>query len=81
MDLASYIQHLQAILESEGNIELLFMSTDDEGNSYRKVHYEPEVAYVYLEESKEYMIGHVYDLEEILEEDEPISDYIKVVKL
>lgn len=70
MKLTKYIETLQELLKEHGDLELIY-STDDEGNEYRKLHYEPCV--VNYISSDNYII-HEDDLEEWEE-----SDYQKVI--
>ena len=44
MRLQEYIQKLQQILETEGDLELIY-SRDDEGNGYDNVQYSPSVQF------------------------------------
>lgn len=59
MKLKEYIEKLQNILESSGNLELIYAS-DEEGNSFKKVHHEPSVNYFDTENSD---IVHSRDVE------------------
>lgn len=70
MKLTKYIEKLQELLEEHGDLELIY-SSDDEGNNYNKVNYEPSLAN-YIASDRE--VIHDDDLEEWYE-----SDYQKVI--
>ena len=70
MKLTKYIEKLQELLKEHGDLELIY-STDDEGNEYRKLHYDPCIVN-YIE--SDYCIIHEEDLEEYNE-----TDYQKVI--
>lgn len=70
MKLTKYIEKLQELLNEHGDLEIIY-STDDEGNEYRKLYYDPSVVN-YIE--SDYCIIHEDDLEEWDE-----SEYQKVI--
>lgn len=70
MKLQQYIEKLQELLKEHGDLELIY-STDDEGNGYEKVHYNPSVVN-YIASDRE--VIHEDDLEEYNE-----TDYQKVI--
>ena len=70
MKLTKYIEKLQELLEEHGDLELIY-SSDDEGNNYDKVHYEPSIVN-YIVSDRE--VIHDDDLEEFNE-----SEYQKVI--
>ena len=70
MKLTTYIKKLQELLTEHGDLELIY-SSDDEGNNYDKVHYEPSLVN-YIASDRE--VIHEDDLEEWEE-----SDYEKVI--
>lgn len=70
MKLTTYIEKLQELLVEHGDLELIY-STDDEGNEYRKLYYDPGVVN-YIE--SDYCIIHEDDIEEYDE-----SEYQKVI--
>lgn len=70
MKLTTYIEKLKELLQEHGDLDLIY-STDDEGNEYRKLHYDPAVVN-YIE--SDYCIIHEDDLEEYNE-----SEYQKVI--
>ena len=70
MKLTEYIKKLQELLNEHGDLELIY-AKDDEGNDYRKLHYDPGVVN-YIE--SDYCIIHEDDLEEWEE-----SEYKKVI--
>ena len=70
MRLTKYIEKLQELLAEHGDLELIY-STDDEGNNYNKVHYEPSLVN-FISTDRE-----VINDEDIEEWDE--SDYEKVI--
>lgn len=72
MKLQQYIEKLQELLNEHGNLELIY-STDDEGNEYNTVNYEPSLAN-YIASDKEVIHG-----DDLREWDE--SDYKKVICL
>jgi hypothetical protein len=43
MKLSDYIKELEYLLEEHGDIENIYTSSDDEGNSFNKIYYDPEV--------------------------------------
>lgn len=47
MNLSTYIKHLQDIFTEHGEIESLYTSSDDEGNSYNEVFCTPGIAYIH----------------------------------
>jgi len=71
MKLKEYIASLQAILESSGDLELIY-SKDEEGNAYTTVAYEPSVV---LFDTVQYEL--VVDDDEI--EDFDVQPWVKVV--
>lgn len=70
MKLTSYIEKLQELLDEYGDLELIY-STDDEGNAYNTVNYEPSLVN-YIASDRE--VIHEDDLEEWDE-----SEYQKVI--
>ena len=70
MKLTKYIEKLQELLEEHGDLELIY-SSDDEGNNYNRVHYEPSLVN-YITSDRE--VIHDDDLEEWDE-----SEYQKVI--
>ena len=68
--LTKYIEKLQELLKEHGDLELIY-STDDEGNEYRKLHFEPGVVN-FISTDRE--VIHEDDLEEWDE-----SEYAKVI--
>ena len=70
MKLTKYIEKLQELLKEHGDLELIY-SSDDEGNNYSKVHYEPSLVN-YIASDRE--VIHDDDLEEWDE-----SEYQKVI--
>ena len=70
VNLTKYIEKLQELLVDHGDLELIY-SSDDEGNNYNKVHYEPSLMN-YIRTDGE--VIHEDDLEEWDE-----SDYEKVI--
>ena len=69
MKLTKYIEKLQELLAEHGDLELIY-SSDDEGNNYNKVHYEPSIVN-YISSDREVIHD---DLEEWDE-----SEYQKVI--
>lgn len=70
MKLTKYIEKLQKLLKEHGDLELIY-STDDEGNAYNTVNYEPSLVN-YIASDRE--VIHEDDLEEWEE-----SEYQKVI--
>lgn len=70
MKLTKYIEKLQELLNEHGDLELIY-SSDDEGNEYNTVNYEPSLVN-YIASDRE--VIHEDDLEEWHE-----SDYEKVI--
>lgn len=70
MKLKLYLEKLQELYETYGDLELIY-SSDDEGNEYNTVNYEPSLAnYIASDRG----VIHEDDLEEFNE-----SDYQKVI--
>lgn len=65
MRLQEYIQELQQILETEGDLELVY-SRDDEGNGYDNVQYLPTVKFFNIDY---FEVIAEEDLEEYEEDD------------
>lgn len=70
MKLQQYIEKLQELLKEHGDLELIY-SSDDEGNEYRKLYYDPSLVN-YIE--SDYCVIHEDDLDEWDE-----SEYEKVI--
>ena len=66
MILSEYIKGLKEILESNGDLEVVY-SVDDEGNSFNEVFFSPSIGH-YIFEDREY-----YDENSILERNEEID--------
>lgn len=70
MKLSEYIEKLSALLETEGDLDLIY-SSDDEGNSFQYLRCNPGV--VYYSEADYYIISE----EDLKEWD--FDDYKKVI--
>lgn len=70
MKLTTYIEKLQELLQEHGDLELIY-STDDEGNDYNTVNYDPSIVN-YIESDR-----CLIDDDDLEEWDE--SEYKKVI--
>ena len=85
MKLSEYIEKLQEILVTNGDVENLYTSADDEGNSYNKVSFGAEIRFLPKGEAGNRRPDHLYQESEKEycedEEERNWSEFEKVVLL
>ena len=72
MKISKMIKELQEIEKAYGDLDCWY-AKDDEGNGYQKVSYEPSIAYI--DKNEKYSVENTYSVEDLVEDDEDVTDY------